>query len=76
MLGAWWGELGSPADDQLVFPGDGRDGYLVNGTILKRELYPAMQRAGIPRIGPTGESRTFHSLRQGSPGSRLSTAPN
>jgi integrase len=63
LLGAWWGELGNPGDDQLVFPGDGRDGYLVNGTILKRELYPAMQRAGLPRVGPTGEKRTFHSLR-------------
>jgi integrase len=63
LLGQWWGELGSPADDRLVFPGDGRDGYLVNGTILKRELYPAMERAGIPRIGPTGEKRTFHSFR-------------
>jgi integrase len=63
LLGAWWGELGSPDDEQLVFPGDGRDGYLVNGTILKRELYPAMQRAGVPRVGPTGEKRTFHSFR-------------
>ncbi len=63
LLGQWWGELGSPADDCHVFPGDGRDGYLVNGTILKRELFPAMDRAGIPRVGPTGEKRTFHSLR-------------
>jgi integrase len=63
LLGAWWGELGSPDDDALVFPGDGRDGYLVNGTILKRELYPAMERAGVPRVGPTGEKCTFHSLR-------------
>ncbi len=63
MLGAWWGELGSPADGHLVFPGDGRDGYLVNGTILKRELYPAMERAGVTRVGPTGERRTFHSFR-------------
>lgn len=22
-----------------------------------------MERAGVPRIGPTGEKRTFHSLR-------------
>ncbi len=63
LLGAWWGELARPADDHLVFPGDGRDGYLVNGTILKRELYPAMERAGVPRVGPTGEKRTFHSFR-------------
>jgi integrase len=63
MLGKWWGELGSPDDTQLVFPGDGRDGHLVNGTILKRELYPTMERAGVPRVGQTGEKRTFHSFR-------------
>jgi integrase len=27
------------------------------------ELYPAMERAGIPRVRPTGEKRTFHSFR-------------
>ncbi len=63
LLGQWWGELGSPADDVLVFPGDGKGGHLVNGTILKRELYPAMERAGVLRLGPTGEDRTFHSFR-------------
>lgn len=31
--------------------------------ILRRELYPALERAGIPRVGPTREKRTFHSLR-------------
>ena len=61
LLGEWWGELGSPSDDTLVFPGD--RGYLVTSTILRRELYPAMRRAGIPRVGPTGEKRTFHSTR-------------
>lgn len=35
----------------------------MNGTILKRDLYPAMASAGIPRVGPTGERRTFHSFR-------------
>jgi integrase len=30
---------------------------------LRRELYPAMKRAGSPRVGPTGEKRTFHSFR-------------
>jgi integrase len=32
-------------------------------TVLRRELYPAMKRAGIERVGPTGEKRTFHSFR-------------
>jgi integrase len=63
LLGAWWGELGKPGDDTLVLPGDTRTGYLVPSTILRRELYPAMKRAGIPRAGPTGEKRTFHSFR-------------
>lgn len=62
MLGQWWGELGKPGQG-LVFPGDGRDGYIVPTTLLRRELYPAMARSGIPRIGPTGEPRTFHSFR-------------
>jgi integrase len=47
----------------LVFPGDGKRGYIVDSTIRRRELYPAMRRAGIPREGPTGELRTFHSFR-------------
>jgi integrase len=63
LLGAWWGELGSPKDETLVLAGDTRTGYLVPSTILRRELYPAMSRAGIPRQGPTGEKRTFHSFR-------------
>jgi integrase len=63
LLGSWWGELGSPDNQTLVFPGDTRTGYLVPTTIVKRELYPALERAGILRQGPTGEKRTFHSLR-------------
>jgi len=31
--------------------------------VLRRELYPAMKRAEVPRVGPTGEKRTFHSFR-------------
>jgi integrase len=46
-----------------VLPGETRSGYLNTRVILRRELYPAMERGGIPRIGPTGEKRTFHSLR-------------
>jgi integrase len=63
LLGEWWGELGKPADDALVLPGETKTGYLNPQVILRRELYPAMQRAGIPREGPTGERRTFHSFR-------------
>lgn len=56
------GRYGKPDDSALVFPNVDR-GYLSNTTILRRELYPAMVAAGIPREGPTGEKRTFHSLR-------------
>lgn len=62
-LGAWWGELGRPDDDTLVFPGETPSGYLNPQVVLRRELYPAMKAAGIPRVGPTGEKRTFHSFR-------------
>src|SRR5262249_15533615 len=62
LLGAWWGECGKPGDDKLLFPGEGKTGYLAPSTITRRKLYPAMLRAGIPRRGPTGEDRTFHSF--------------
>jgi integrase len=63
LLGAWWGELGKPDDSTLVFPGETPSGYLSATTVLRRELYPALKAAGIPRVGPTGEKRTFHSFR-------------
>jgi integrase len=63
MLGAWWGELGKPGDETLVFPGETPSGYLDPTTVLRRELYPAMKRAKVERVGPTGEKRTFHSFR-------------
>lgn len=63
LLGGWWGECGRPEDDRLVLPGETKSGYMNPQVILRRELYPAMERAGIPRVGPTGEKRTFHSLR-------------
>jgi integrase len=61
----WWrdGHAISTHADTLVFPGEGRAVYLSPSTLLRRELYPAMRRAGIPRAGPTQERRTFHSLR-------------
>jgi integrase len=61
LLGAWWGECGRPADNVLVFStGEGPVPYWA---FTKQILYPAMKRAGIPRVGPTGEKRTWHSLR-------------
>jgi integrase len=61
LLGGWWGECGRPEDTILVFPG--ADGHLASTTVLRSWLYPARKRAGLPRQGPTGELRTFHSLR-------------
>lgn len=63
LLGRWWGELGKPSDDSVVFPGES-NAHLQNWTILNRELYPAMERAGISRQHPkTGNKRVFHSFR-------------
>ena len=31
--------------------------------VLRRQLYPALEAAGIARVGPTQENRTFHSFR-------------
>jgi integrase len=59
----WKVECGMPVDDVLVFPGDGPGRYISTSTLTRRVLYPAMERANVPRIGPTGEKRTFHSLR-------------
>jgi len=63
LLGEWWGESDGAGDDQLVFPGPGRNGFLSPTSVLRLWLYPAMVKAEIPRVGPTGEKRTFHSLR-------------
>jgi integrase len=46
----------------LVFH-DGLQDYLSPFILLRRHLYPAMEKAGIPRVGPTEEKRTFHSFR-------------
>jgi integrase len=64
LLGWWWGECGRPAEaDTLVFPGTSKSGYLSSSALLNAQLYPALERGGIARIGPTGERRTFHSFR-------------
>lgn len=63
LLRDWRAELGNPVGDVLVFPGAGAGGYLDPTTVTSRELYGAMERAGIDRLGPKGELRTFHSLR-------------
>jgi integrase len=57
------GERGSAYGDSLVFASANRVAFLTPSVVLRRHLYPAMARAGIPRVGPTQEKRTFHSFR-------------
>jgi integrase len=40
-----------------------RSGVFLHDGVIRWNLYEAMERAGVPREGPTGEKRTFHSLR-------------
>jgi integrase len=61
LLARWKNELGDPTDGALVFPGS--HGYLDGSALTRRVLYKAMERAGVDRVGPTGEPRTWHSLR-------------
>jgi integrase len=63
LLGEWWGASGKSDDDALVFPREDGGGYQPFWRFTRGVLYPAMARAGITREGPTGEERTFHSLR-------------
>jgi integrase len=61
-LEAWYAESGSPGDDQLVFERE-EGGHLTPGYVTRQVLYPALERAGIPRVGERGNKRDFHSLR-------------
>ena len=62
LLADWRSQLAHPALPTLVFLGGTKSGHL-GPSKLVAELYGAMRRADVPRIGPTGEKRTFHSLR-------------
>ncbi len=63
MLARLRGEGENANGDSLVFPGANGIGFLTPSVVLRRHLYPAMARAGIQRVGPTLEKRTFHSFR-------------
>ena len=54
---------GSANEQSLVFPGARGTSFVDPPVVLRRHLYPAMARAGIQRVGPTLEKRTFHSFR-------------
>ena len=59
VLEEWFKESGG---EGLVFEREA-GGYLSNEYVLRRVLYPALERAGVPRLGERGGARTFHSLR-------------
>jgi integrase len=63
LLGRLRSECSSVNSETLVFPGANGGDFLTPSVVLRRHLYPAMARAGIPRVGPTQEKRTFHSFR-------------
>ena len=60
VLEAWWAESGG--GDGLVFERE-EGGHLTSGYLTMSVLYPALERAGIPRIGERGRARDFHSFR-------------
>lgn len=61
ILEEWWRQ--QPGDDtRLVFPReDGKP--LTSRHVVQTSLYPALARAGIPRVGERGRPRNFHSFR-------------
>jgi integrase len=64
LLTQWRGRSANGHDvDRLVFHPDACERFLSPAYLLRRQLYPAMVRARIPRVGPTQELRTFHSFR-------------
>ena len=52
----------SGGGDGLVFEKE-TGGHLDSNHVIRQVLYPAMQRAGVPRKGEHGRDRTFHSFR-------------
>jgi integrase len=55
----WLREAG---DEGLVFERED-GGYLEPRYLTRHVLYPALERAGIPRVGERGRRRDFHSFR-------------
>jgi integrase len=59
LLEAWFVESGGAG---LVFERE-TGGHLDPGYTTKQVLYPALERAGVARIGERGRKRDFHSFR-------------
>ena len=62
LLKQWQKDSGQPADDQLVFSRPG-GAYVSPGSLTRSILYPALERAEIPRVDTKGRKRTWHSTR-------------
>lgn len=60
LLEQWYVESGG--GDGLLFARE-EGGHLTPRYVLARMLYPALERAGVPRIGKRGGKRDFHSFR-------------
>ena len=60
VLNAWWAKSGD--EGGLIFEKE-TGGHLDAGYVLRFVLYPAMEAAGIPRVGEHGRARNFHSFR-------------
>jgi integrase len=60
VLETWFAESGG--GEGLVFEKE-TSGFVDGNYTLKRVLYPAMERAGILRLGERGRKRDFHSFR-------------
>jgi integrase len=56
-------EAWSGSEQDIVFYASSPQSFLTPTYLLRRQLYPAMARAGVQRVGPTQELRTFHSFR-------------
>jgi integrase len=63
LLERLWVARGTADGETLVFPNADHVSFLTPTVILRRHLYPAMAHAGVQRVGPTLERRTFHSFR-------------
>jgi integrase len=57
-----WSAVSGGEKGGLVFERE-EGGHLTPAHVLRQVLYPALERAGIPRVGERGRKRDFHSFR-------------
>src|SRR5262249_48324089 len=64
VLRGWFEQQGVRGRDQLVFPRATDPSKPLNAPfVTRRRLRPAMEKAGVPTVGPRGHNRGFHSFR-------------